>query len=414
MATVRLVGLSALASVTVCAAAARADDISAKKVSIKDELQVQVQSRDAGVAYGEADNPGASGASIHVYSATDDFCLVLPSGVDWKNTGSLWKYKDKATKNSAQIGDGKLKVKVKSGITFTLADDGTQGTVNAQVQFGTGGIRYCMKCTTPIQDDDVKFIAKECAMGVCDAEPSACDPPGTTTTTSTTTITATTTTTIAVSCEQGAVYPTCGGFCPAGQICSPILGVVPGIGSQSGCGCSATPCSCAGRVCPPSEVCVVQFNLDFSCDSADCAVGPTTTTLPDPPDTGCCQGENLMACATGTIEDECVSSGRFFYPAEPGDLVCSALGAGGVCTAFPSPVRSVCCLVPFFGAPACSAVSTPAECPVGLGAILGGYGSCDADGSCIPIPCGSSGQACLVNAECCSGECGPNPVNTCQ
>lgn len=215
-------------------------------------------------------------------------------------------------------------------------------------------------------------------------------------TTSTTTITSTTTTTMAVACEL-AGYPTCGGFCPAGQVCAPVLGVVSGLGSQEGCACvnPATSCSCAGRICPPSEVCVVQFLPDFSCFDAECAAGPTTTTLPD---TGCCQGADLTACATGTIADECASFGGFFVPASPGDFFCNALGTGGACSA--DTERSVCCLVPFLGEEACAAVATTAQC---LGVVVG-FGSCDADGSCVPI-CGSSGQPCLQDDDCCGGTC---------
>ncbi len=193
MSNIRVVGISALAFVTVCAAAARAEDISAKKVSIKNNAnpakrQVQLKSIDADVQLSEADDPGANGASIHVYSATDDFCMVLPSGSDWQSTSSLWKYKNKATKNSAQIGDGKLAVKLKSGVTYTLADNGTQGNVNAQVQFGTAGTRYCMRCGGNTKDDAGKFIGKSCAATPCDVEPSTCDPSSTTTTTTTTTL----------------------------------------------------------------------------------------------------------------------------------------------------------------------------------------------------------------------------------
>src|SRR2546422_404836 len=78
-----LVGISAIVLVTASAAIARAKDISAKKVSIKGatdpaKRQIQVQSVDTGVLLSEADDPGANGASIHVYSATDDFCATLP------------------------------------------------------------------------------------------------------------------------------------------------------------------------------------------------------------------------------------------------------------------------------------------------------------------------------------------------
>jgi hypothetical protein len=193
-----LAGVSAILLVTACPVPSRAEDILATKVSIKDNAdptkrQVKVGSKDAGVQLSEADDPGANGASLHAYSATDNFCALLPSGTGWKNTGSLWKFTDKLTKNSAHIGDGKLAVKIKSGVTYTLADNGTQGTVSVQVQFGTG-TRYCMRCDVAKKNTVKKYVAKGCAAAACDPEPPGCDPLATTTTSTTTTTTSTSTT----------------------------------------------------------------------------------------------------------------------------------------------------------------------------------------------------------------------------
>src|SRR5262245_48255254 len=158
MGPMRQVHLMALvAGVLLGSAIARAEDVGAKKMVVKDPSDpskrlVLVLSRDAGVQLSEADDPGANGASLHLYSATDDFCVVLGAGSNWQSTGTKWKYKDSITKNRALVKDGLLKVKIKSGVTFTLADDGGQGTVNAQVQFGTG-TRYCMQCPGNKKDD---------------------------------------------------------------------------------------------------------------------------------------------------------------------------------------------------------------------------------------------------------------------
>jgi hypothetical protein len=191
-----LVTISTVALVTVTPAFVRAANISAKKVSIKDNAnaakrQIQVQSNDGAVTLVGADTPGTNGAAIHVYSATDNFCAILPADGHWKSTSSALKYANKATKNSAQVGDGKLSVKIKSGVTYTLADNGTQGPVNVQVQFGSG-TRFCMKCTTPKKNTAKKYLAKGCVAAACDPEPSVCDPLATTTTTSTTSTTTTT------------------------------------------------------------------------------------------------------------------------------------------------------------------------------------------------------------------------------
>ena len=124
--------------------------------------------------------------------------MILPSGPDWLNKGTKWKYKNKATKNSAQIADGKLMVKIKSQVTFTLADNGTQGNVNAQVQFGSG-TRYCMRCSGNKKDTAGKFLGKDCPVTPCDPEPSSC-PPITTTTTSTSSTSIPTTSTTSTTC----------------------------------------------------------------------------------------------------------------------------------------------------------------------------------------------------------------------
>ena len=189
--------ISAIALVTVSVVLARAGDISAKKLSIKDDPvatkdAVQVQSADVGVQYSHDDNPATNGASVHVYSATDDMCVLLGAGTDWKDSGTTWKYKNKVTKNSARISNGKLSVKIKSGVTYTL-DEMTQGTVNAQVQFGTG-TRYCLRCPGNKKDQPGKFLGQACVAAPCAAEPSSCDPPIPTTTSTTATTTSSTTT----------------------------------------------------------------------------------------------------------------------------------------------------------------------------------------------------------------------------
>lgn len=191
MSKIRVVAMSALAALVASAGVVRAEDVSAKKIQIKDHLtkpekrQIQVQSADLGITPADVGDPGTNGASLHVYSATDDFCATLPAGAEWKVKNDKWTYKSKVTKNSAQVKAGKLLVKIKSGVTFTLADNTTQGTVNAQVQFGTG-TRFCLKCPGNKKDEATKFLGKDCVAAPCDAEPPSCDPPGTTTTTSTT------------------------------------------------------------------------------------------------------------------------------------------------------------------------------------------------------------------------------------
>jgi hypothetical protein len=196
MSRVRFGSISAAAFMLASAALALADDVTAKKVLIKDNAdstkrQILVLSKDAGVTFAAGDTPSAGGASVHVYSATDAYCAVLPPGASWTNPGGdKWKFKDTTTKNIAQIKDGRILVKIKEDtLTYSLADNAPpgQGAVNVQVQFGTG-TRFCMRCGgTILKDDAAKFLAKDCAAAACDAEPATCEPPNPTTTSTTST-----------------------------------------------------------------------------------------------------------------------------------------------------------------------------------------------------------------------------------
>lgn len=176
----QLLVLCAAVCGTLYGGVALATDISTKALLIKDNAntakrKVQLKSKDGIILQADGVGTGTAGAVLHVYSATDDFCAVLPGGANWTNTGKQWKFKDPATKNLAKIKDGSLLMKIKSGVTYSLIDNGTQGTVNAQVQFGTG-TRFCMRCTGNTKDEAEKFQAKDCVAAACDAEPSACPP----------------------------------------------------------------------------------------------------------------------------------------------------------------------------------------------------------------------------------------------
>jgi len=221
MAKIWLVGVAAI-GMTVGATLARAEDISAKTLFIKDnpkaaKRQVQVLSVDAAIVFADAVDPATNGAALHLYSATDDFCAILAPGEDWvSKKDKVWKYKNKATKNSAQLKAGKLLVTIRSGVTYTLQDNGTQGPVNAQVRFGAG-TRFCMRCSGNKKNVALKFLGKDCVATPCDAEPSSCEPPIGAATTSTT-VTATTSTP-GTTCPppagivlKGALPPTLGRF----------------------------------------------------------------------------------------------------------------------------------------------------------------------------------------------------------
>src|SRR5262249_42871090 len=178
-----LAGIAVLGITGAYMPVAHAKDITTKTMILTDPVNkptkrtAQVQSKDPTVLHADAGNPAANGAAIHLYSATDDFCAILPAtSTGWTDKKGQWKFTDKVTHNFAQLKDGLLTVRIKSNVTYWLADNGTQGTVNAQVQFGDG-TRLCMKCTAPKKDDAKKYMAKDCVAAACDAEPSSCVPP---------------------------------------------------------------------------------------------------------------------------------------------------------------------------------------------------------------------------------------------
>lgn len=190
----KAVGIAGLA-IVLAAGAAHAGDITTKKLQVKmhsdpAKKQFQAFSGDASIAYADAVAPGTDGASIHIYSATDDLCYVIPGGPEWADkAGKSWKYKNAATKNQIQLSAGKLQVKLRSGVNLNLSNPET--SYNVLVQLGDAGEVFCMKCAGAgvTRDDDQKFQGKDCAAAACDAEPSVCNPNVTTTTTSTTTTT---------------------------------------------------------------------------------------------------------------------------------------------------------------------------------------------------------------------------------
>src|SRR5262249_27797538 len=158
-----------------------AADISTKGLLIKDNAdtakrQIVIRSKDPSILGSDAVDPGTNGAILYAYSNTDDDCAILPGGPNWTNRGTKWTFRDKATKNSAQIKDGALLMRIKSNVNYSLSDNGTQGTVNIKVQFGSG-TRFCMRCTGNKRDDITKFQARDCVAAACDTEPSICPPP---------------------------------------------------------------------------------------------------------------------------------------------------------------------------------------------------------------------------------------------
>lgn len=290
MVTLRVAAFAVVAAVTALSLGgeARAEDISAKKVQVKDNAdpakrKVQVQSTDAGVEFADANSPDLLGATVHVYSATDELCVSLPAGAEWQSKNGQWRYKNKQTKNQAQLRDGKLKVKIASGVSYTLADDGSQGTVNAQVRFGLGG-RYCLHCATPTKDDAKQFLAKNCVATSCDTEPpSACTP--------------------ATYCGDeivnGAEECEMDSDCASGEVCT------------ASCACAPPPPQCGDGDVEAGEDC----ELD-----SDCAVGESCTDQCFCVDSQCPDAvEWTGVSGLGSTSDLDVGTSGFSHDVDPSD-----------------------------------------------------------------------------------------------
>jgi hypothetical protein len=168
----------------VCVPSARAVDISPQLILIKavPKKTITLRSADRAIQLSGAVEPDVSGATIHVYSATDDQCTVLPPGAGWAGGKSQWRFRDRATGAVAQIRDGSLSIKLISDVTFDISDNDSQNPVNAQVRFGNG-TKYCMRCSGQNMggflgtkmDTNKEYFARHCFPDACDPEPPTCN-----------------------------------------------------------------------------------------------------------------------------------------------------------------------------------------------------------------------------------------------
>jgi hypothetical protein len=174
--------------------------------------QIKIGLKDAGIDFtaggGSTDDPIANGAAAVVFSATDCQCILMdnPPGASpgWtqapaSGTGTMYKWKDAASKSSAEVKENQIKLKRKGGITFGL-DAVPQGEVEVQVAFGSSPDTFCARFAAPAAKNDTatKYLSKVFAAGTaaCSPVPELCGPCagfGITTTTTTTTSTTTTT-----------------------------------------------------------------------------------------------------------------------------------------------------------------------------------------------------------------------------
>jgi hypothetical protein len=181
--------LLAIALLTASAVPAHAlENVTAKKMQITDtdpsKRKVQFQSSDTQISQAEAAAADSEGASLHVFSATDDQCFSV--GASDCELSSSGKLKCKSAAGKIQVRDGSAKAQFKVGVTYSL-NEPTQGTVTMILRVGSAQT-WCAVCdgtgTDEIKKDEPeKYVVKSCDAVPCPPEPTAC---GVTSTTSTT------------------------------------------------------------------------------------------------------------------------------------------------------------------------------------------------------------------------------------
>ena len=158
---------------------------------------------------GSVDDPPTNGATAVVFSDTDCQCLtmesaptVIPGWTPLPSSGTpvKYKWKDDATRSTAQVTNGKIKLKMRGGITYGL-DASPQDEVELHVVFGDSADRFCSRLRPPSTRNDTptKYRGTLPTPGysACSDLPPHCPcaPPPTSTSTSTSTTSSSTSTT---------------------------------------------------------------------------------------------------------------------------------------------------------------------------------------------------------------------------
>jgi hypothetical protein len=179
-------------AVTVAAALgapAHAEDVSAKKMQVKDHAdpakqQVSFLSTDVGITADDG-YTGATdtGVSLHVFSeATANDACLRAAPADCQVVGGdadILKCRSADRSANVLIKPGRARVKFKRGIGFEL--DALASQMPLVIVLRAGGAAYCAVCGDGGSDvvvrdggDGKQVLAKTCEAVACPAEPSAC------------------------------------------------------------------------------------------------------------------------------------------------------------------------------------------------------------------------------------------------
>ena len=172
----------------------RAENVSAKKMQIKDDADAGRQgvtflSGDAGIDVADG-YAGATthGLSLHVFNAVNDVCLqITPTECELKGADAdILKCRRANRSGRVLIKPGKVKAKFKGGIGYELDALTNQLPVTVVLRAGSAvdGAIYCAVCGDGGSDDVVKdgsdgeqVLVKACDVVACPFEPGACIPP---------------------------------------------------------------------------------------------------------------------------------------------------------------------------------------------------------------------------------------------
>ena len=174
------------------AVSAHAEDVSAKKIQIKDDpdggkQRLSFLSSDAGIAPADGYTAAtSSGISLHVFSlaTSRDVCFQV-AGTDCELKGpdaDIVKCRTANRSAKVLLKPGKAKVKLKGGTGWEL--DTLASQVPVAMVLRAGGATYCALCGDGGSDvvvkdgtDGAQVLAKTCEAVACPAEPTSCDLP---------------------------------------------------------------------------------------------------------------------------------------------------------------------------------------------------------------------------------------------
>ena len=295
------------------ATAARAEDVTAKKMQIKTnhnsggtETQVQYQIQDPGVLDADDGYTATGGVRLHVFNTgVFDACVQIDS-TDCVVKGSnddILDCKSLDGSGKVKIQPGKVKAKFK-GLVGTTTDL-SLALGNNQLPFTMvlrlGNATYCSTCGNGGTDsvkkdgsDGKQVMVTQCDVTACPVEIIPCFPPQ------------------ATPCGL-TDYPTCAGICPSGQTCEPVIDA----NSNTDCRCSSGNCGA------PNNPEVGQYNCEFGV----CLDNPGYSFC-----VGCCGGTTFSGSVCGyTLSQSDCSIGIAGTPGTLGSFgsICNA--SGGVC-----------------------------------------------------------------------------------